>query len=122
VEQGLLETFGHKGCATFMPKILRAGFHGTKRSTDKDGEFLRNLNGIEQWLGTAQAMSRLNGPELQFEGFFRLNGETDRDIGRAVEPFENLVAKQTTILALGAGPGCQLNAAIAGMTGGTSKV
>ena len=105
-----------------MPKILRAGFHGTKRSTDKDGEFLRNLNGIEQWLGTAQAMSCLDGPELQFEGFFRLNGETDRDIGRAVEPLKNLVAKQTTILALGAGPRGQLNAAIAGMTGGTSTV
>ena len=59
---------------------------------------------------------------LQFEGPFRLNRKADRDVGGTVELLEHLVAKQATILALNAGPGRQLDAAIAGMAGGTADV
>ena len=64
----------------------------------------------------------LVGPDLRFEGPFRLNCEADRNVGGTVELFQHLVAKQAAVLALDAGPGRQLDAAIAGMTGGTGKI
>jgi hypothetical protein len=67
-------------------------------------------------------MRLLNGPELQFEGLCRLNRKPDRDVGGTVELLENLVAKQATILASDAGPGSQLDAAIASVTGGTGEI
>ena len=64
----------------------------------------------------------LKGPELHFEGLCRLNREADRDVGRPVELLEHLVAKQATILAGDAGPGSQLDAAIASVTGRTGEI
>ena len=60
--------------------------------------------------------------EWQVEGLFRLNRETDRDIGGTVEGLEHLIAKQAAILTPGARPGGQLNATIAGVTDGTGQV
>jgi hypothetical protein len=59
---------------------------------------------------------------LHFEGFLRLDREADRNIGRTIEFLEHLVAEQTTILTLGARSRRQLDAPIAGVTGGTGDI
>ena len=61
-------------------------------------------------------------PELSLEGLFRLNRETDRNVGGSIEGLEHFVAKQTPILALDAWPRGQLDAAITGMANGTGQV
>jgi hypothetical protein len=59
---------------------------------------------------------------LHFEGFFRLDREADRNIGRTIEHLEHLIAKQATKRAFGARPRGQLDAAIAGIAGRTGDV
>ena len=60
--------------------------------------------------------------ERQIEGLFRLNREADRNIGGTIEGLQHLIAKQAAIRALGTWTGSQLDAAIAGMTNGTSQI
>jgi hypothetical protein len=59
---------------------------------------------------------------VRFEGLLRLHRESDRNVGGTVELLENLVAEHAPILALGPGTGRQLDAAIAGMTGGAHQI
>lgn len=65
---------------------------------------------------------RLLNPEWRLESFFRLNRETDRNIGGTVEGLEHLAAKQAAILAPGAALRRQFDAPIPGMTNGTGEI
>src|SRR5579863_935785 len=69
-----------------------------------------------------QRTTRLRRSEIRFESPFRLDRESDRDIGGTVECLENLVAEQATIFSLRTGPGRQFDAPIAGMAGRTGQV
>lgn len=59
---------------------------------------------------------------LHFESFFGLDRETDRDIGRTVEYFDQLVAEQTPKLAFNAGTRGELDPAITGIAAGTGSI
>jgi hypothetical protein len=59
---------------------------------------------------------------LHFESFFGLNRETDRDIGRSVEYFDQLFTEQATKLALGARTRGELDPAITGVAAGTRNI
>jgi hypothetical protein len=118
MEQGFREIFGHKDSPHLRPKVRASGSNETEARADEGRLTFRAIRVRRPPWG----VRLLKGPELQFEGPFRLNRETDRDVGGTVEFLEHLVAKQATILTLDAGPGSQLDAAIAGMTGRTGKV
>jgi hypothetical protein len=73
-------------------------------------------------ISTHRSRQRLRRSEFCFERLLRLNRESDRHIGGAVEFLENLTAEQASILPLDARTGRQLDAAVAGMTGWTGEV
>lgn len=57
-----------------------------------------------------------------FERLFGLDGETNRDVGLAVEHLDQMTAQQAVELALGPPLGNQLNAAVAGIALGTADI
>src|SRR5271163_1798021 len=59
---------------------------------------------------------------VHFEGSFRLHGQADRNIARAIERLQDMIAEQAAELAFGAGSGSQFDAAITGMAVGTGNV
>jgi hypothetical protein len=56
------------------------------------------------------------------ESLLGLDCETNGDLGRSIEDFDEMVAKQATEFALGPAPAIQLQSAIAGMAIGTDHI
>jgi hypothetical protein len=128
VKQGFLEIFGHKipHRGRFLLAFVRKAVAGAQHLAENPDILKFKLSFCVSGFSEifSNEMVPIRGPTVGFlfKGLFGLDGKSKSNVSRTIEYLQQLIAKQTAILAFGPRAGGQLDAAIASLALGTDDV